>query len=74
MAVLLLHFINLLCFLRFLSFQRIPAHFSKFFRHDKDWLIFTQALKTMPCDVTFLAEFSQLFMHSAGKLRTHIVP
>ena len=52
----------------------IPAHFSKFFGHDKYWLIFTQALKTMPCDVTFLAEFSQLFMRSTDKLRAHIAP
>ena len=52
----------------------IPAHFIKFFRHDKDWLIFTQAFKTMPCDIAFLAKISQLFMRSADKLRVHIVP
>ena len=51
-----------------------PADFIKFFGLDKDWLIFTQAFKTMSCDIAFWAKFSQLFMRSADKLRVHIVP
>ena len=70
MAVFLLHFIDLLCFLRFLPFRRISANFLGMTR----LVDILTGIENYACDITFLAKISQLFMRSADKLRVHIVP